>query len=122
MKNLPTDLDILNEIYNRYYNDFAKYDHDESIRRNKLHVPIDIAVIAKYLGVDEDIIFLVASTTISTRSMDTKRVRTLESTCSICKSPAKDIVSILFWLHRSWQACGTRIGNIESPRRWRAFP
>ena len=57
MARIPTDLQILNEIFNRYYEAFDAYDEDESIRSSKVHVPIDIYEIGKRFGVDEDIIF-----------------------------------------------------------------
>lgn len=56
-KPLPTDLQILNAIYNRYYDAFVAFDTDPSIRRTKLYVPIDSALIAADLGVDPDIVF-----------------------------------------------------------------
>lgn len=57
MKRLPTDLRILNAIYDRYYDMFAQYaDADES-RNAKIYVPIDIKQIAQDLNVDGDIIF-----------------------------------------------------------------
>ena len=57
MKPIPTDLKILNAIYDRYYDAFSNYDEDPSSRNSKTFVPIDIAAIAKDLGVDADIIF-----------------------------------------------------------------
>ena len=57
MKHVPTDLEILDAIYNRYYDDFVSYDEDNKIRSNKIHVPIDIIAISRELGVDEDIVF-----------------------------------------------------------------
>jgi hypothetical protein len=56
-KPLPTDLQILNAIYNRYYDAFVAFDSDPSIRRTKIYVPIDSALIAADLGVDPDIVF-----------------------------------------------------------------
>lgn len=57
MKKTPTDLEILNTIYNRYYNEFTKYSEMEKTRDTKIYVPIDCAEIAKQLGVDGDIVF-----------------------------------------------------------------
>ena len=51
-KPLPTDLDILDAIYERYYNQFAA-----STGQNKIYVPIDIPKIADDLKVDPDIVF-----------------------------------------------------------------
>ncbi len=57
MKRLPTDLQILNAIYERYYNDFEQHTDDEGTRCTKIYVPIDIKRISKDLGVDADIVF-----------------------------------------------------------------
>lgn len=54
MKPLPTDLQILNAIYERYYGEFA---FQAARREKKIIVPIDIGVVAKRLGVDPDIVF-----------------------------------------------------------------
>jgi hypothetical protein len=56
-KRLPTDLEILDAIYNRYYDVFAAYEAERSGRRTKVYVPIDSAAIATELGVDPDIVF-----------------------------------------------------------------
>jgi hypothetical protein len=55
-RKLPTDLDILNEIYDRYYDTFANYTRQTPTRQAKNYVPIDIAAIAQRLGVDGGII------------------------------------------------------------------
>lgn len=57
MKRLPTDLQILNSIYNQYYETFAAYSKPEQQRKTKVFVPIDIRKIANDMDVDEDIIF-----------------------------------------------------------------
>ena len=57
MKRLPTDLEILEEIYNRYYSGFASYSEDSPNRQDKIYMPIDIEVISKHFSVDPDIIF-----------------------------------------------------------------
>ena len=54
MKPLPTDLEILNAIYDRYYNEFA---HQADKRERKAVVEIDIPAIGQTLGVDPDIVF-----------------------------------------------------------------
>ena len=54
---LPTDLQILNTIYNRYYDKFKSFSKNDSDRSSKIFVPIDITLIAKELEVDVDIIF-----------------------------------------------------------------
>ena len=57
MKKTPTDLDLLNCIYDRYYDDFAKYSKENRLRDSKIYLPIDCAEIAGQLGVDADIIW-----------------------------------------------------------------
>ncbi len=53
-KKTPTDLEILNAIYERYYDAFVA---DVAARSAKILVPIDSAAIAAKLGVDPDIVF-----------------------------------------------------------------
>jgi hypothetical protein len=57
MKKTPTDLELLNTIYERYYTEFTKYSEEERIRQSKIMVPVDCAEIANRLGVDGDIVF-----------------------------------------------------------------
>jgi hypothetical protein len=57
MKKLPTDLQILNAIYNQGYNQFMAFLKNNPDRSAKNFIPIDIAQIAKRFGVDVDIIF-----------------------------------------------------------------
>lgn len=57
MRILPTDLKILNAIYDRYYDTYASFSEKKSNRSSKIYVPIDIEQIAKDLRVDGDIIF-----------------------------------------------------------------
>ena len=56
-KPLPSDLDILNAIYERHYDCFASYSDASPNRATKIYVPIDIIEIAKTLNVDPDIVF-----------------------------------------------------------------
>ena len=56
MKRIPTDLQILNAIYQRYYQVFAAYSEKNKQRTTKNFVPVDIKTIAKDLDVDPDII------------------------------------------------------------------
>lgn len=51
----PTDLQILEKIYNCYYSDFVNFNPEKRI--TKLYVPIDIDFIGKSLNVDGDIVF-----------------------------------------------------------------
>lgn len=57
MKRLPTDLEILNAIFDRYYETFTQYANRENSRNSKIYVPIDIKQIADDLKIDVDIIF-----------------------------------------------------------------
>lgn len=57
MRRLPTDLRILNAIYDRYYETFTQYTDGDKSRSAKIYVPIDIKQIADDLKVDSDIIF-----------------------------------------------------------------
>ncbi|MBN8581766.1 MAG: hypothetical protein J0L96_13940 [Anaerolineae bacterium] len=57
MKKLPTDLQILNQIYEQYYNSFVTFSNDKKDRDTKIYIPIDIEKISKKLGVDIDIVF-----------------------------------------------------------------
>ncbi len=57
MKKLPTDLQILNKIYELYYDVFAQFPDIKKNRKEKIYVPIDIKEIADDLQVDGDIVF-----------------------------------------------------------------
>ncbi|MDP6548522.1 MAG: hypothetical protein QF659_00415 [Dehalococcoidia bacterium] len=57
MKRTPTDLAILNVIYESYYDTFPNYENDPSSRSTYLFVPIDIEALAKNLRVNKEIIF-----------------------------------------------------------------
>jgi hypothetical protein len=57
MKRLPTDLEILEEIYERYYSAFCSFTREKPNRSTKVYVPIDIEAIAKHFAVDPDIVF-----------------------------------------------------------------
>ncbi|WP_122689676.1 hypothetical protein [Pseudomonas viridiflava] len=55
---LPTDLQVLEAIYNHYYEEFSNYQKgEENGRQSKVYLPIDCKLIATQLGVDSDIIF-----------------------------------------------------------------
>jgi hypothetical protein len=54
---VPTDLKILEYIYNEYYNDYSTYVRGDNTRSTKIFVPISIPKIAKHFKVDDDIIF-----------------------------------------------------------------
>ena len=53
----PTNLEILNVIYNDYYEDYVKYSRNDGARSSKNYVPIDCNKIAKKWDVDVNIIF-----------------------------------------------------------------
>lgn len=54
-KPLPTDLAILEVIYDRYYDAFAQYAPRDRAAKN--YVRIDIPTIATHFNVDPDIVF-----------------------------------------------------------------
>lgn len=56
-KSVPTDLQILQVIYDIYYDDFCSFDSDNPIRGAKIFVPIDCQKVACKLGTDGDIVF-----------------------------------------------------------------
>lgn len=56
MRRVPTDLEILNVIYEQYYDEFSSYDKNSPTRSSKIYVPIDIGAIARRLH-DGDIVF-----------------------------------------------------------------
>ncbi|KKK58189.1 hypothetical protein LCGC14_3046950, partial [marine sediment metagenome] len=57
MKRLPTDREILDDIYERYYETFAGFTEGDGSRSEKIYVPIDIDEIAEEFKIDGDIIF-----------------------------------------------------------------
>ena len=57
MRRLPTDFEILNAIYERYYDTFASFTREKPSRSAKILVPIDIDALAREMGVDHDIVF-----------------------------------------------------------------
>jgi len=57
MKKLPTDLKILNTIYNRYYQSFAASSKGDKTQSDKVYLPVDIKQIAEDLKIDPDILF-----------------------------------------------------------------
>jgi hypothetical protein len=57
-KRVPTDLQILEAIYDQYYSDFTKFvEGPGQPRAAKIYMPIDMDLVGKILGVDGDIIF-----------------------------------------------------------------
>ncbi|MDW1637155.1 MULTISPECIES: hypothetical protein [unclassified Vibrio] len=53
----PTDLELLECIYNHYRAEFALYDSDETIRAGKVYVHIDCRLIAGKLSADPELVF-----------------------------------------------------------------
>ncbi|SNY41496.1 hypothetical protein SAMN06265827_12853 [Orenia metallireducens] len=54
---LPTDKQILEYIYKKYYGEFSSHSKENKIRESKIYVPIDIEEVANHFKVDNDIIF-----------------------------------------------------------------
>ena len=54
---IPTDLEILNTIYELYHKDFVPYDQDEKIEGDGTYVPVDCQEIADRLNVNKGIVF-----------------------------------------------------------------
>lgn len=57
MKKIPSDFNLLAEIYQRYYEQFKSFNRKSPNRESKTFVPIDIEAIAKHFNIDEEIIF-----------------------------------------------------------------
>jgi hypothetical protein len=57
VKPLPTDLEILEAIYDRYYDEFQAFTGPTPDRQSKNYIAIDIPALASTLRVDADIIF-----------------------------------------------------------------
>jgi hypothetical protein len=57
MRNAPTELKLLDTIYEKYYDAFAAYDEKAPGRGSKNYVPIDVNEVGRALGVDPEIVF-----------------------------------------------------------------
>lgn len=57
MDDIPTDLEIIEDIYYRYHDDFRKYAKKEPDRIARIRVPIEVEDVAEACGVEEDMIF-----------------------------------------------------------------
>jgi hypothetical protein len=57
MDQIPTDLEIIEDIYYRYYDEYKKYAKDEPDRIARIRVPVNLQEIADACGVEEDMIF-----------------------------------------------------------------
>lgn len=58
-RRVPTDLEILQEIYHSYYDEFSKFQRGapDNPRGTKNYVPIDTRVVADALSIEPDIVF-----------------------------------------------------------------
>lgn len=55
---VPTDLQVLQAIYEEYHHEFSRFSRgSENNRQTKIFVPINCQKIAQSLGVDGDIVF-----------------------------------------------------------------
>lgn len=55
---VPSDLHVLEAIYEEYHQEFSQFSRGgENTRQTKVFVPVDCQKIAKRLGVDGDIVF-----------------------------------------------------------------
>lgn len=57
MNHIPTDLEIIEDIYFRYYDSFKRYATDEPDRIARIRVPINIQEVADACNVPEDMVF-----------------------------------------------------------------
>jgi len=57
MERIPTDYEILEEIYYRYYEEYRKYAKEEPDRIARIRVPVNVREVAGACGVEEDMIF-----------------------------------------------------------------
>ena len=57
MKNIPTDFDLLSEIYRRYRDQFRSSEETSTDFRKGAYVPIGIEDLARHFGEDPGIIF-----------------------------------------------------------------
>ncbi len=53
----PTDRQILQKIYDRYYGEFVAWTPTNQVRSAKMYVPIDIQRLSREFGIDADILF-----------------------------------------------------------------
>jgi len=57
MRNTPTDLELLDHIYETYYQDFLNFIPEKPSRVARIHVPLDLQKIATHFKTDINIIF-----------------------------------------------------------------
>lgn len=56
-RRLPTDLELLEEIYQSSVEAFSAYSEENKTRSSKIWMPIDIRALGARFGVDPDIVF-----------------------------------------------------------------
>jgi len=54
---VPTDLEILQTIYDAYHDAFVEFEEGSVERASKVYVPIDVPALARQLNTDPDIVF-----------------------------------------------------------------
>ena len=54
---VPSDLEILECIYKKYYEEYRSFQREDKTRSSKIYVPINCKEIAQQLNTDNDIIF-----------------------------------------------------------------
>ena len=57
MRPTPTDLQLMDAIYSRYYQDFEAHGENNKTRSSKPHVPICLETVAKDLSIDSEMLF-----------------------------------------------------------------
>jgi len=57
MSRIPTDLEIMEELYERYFESFRKYATEDPDRIARIRVPINVQEVAEACEVEEDMIF-----------------------------------------------------------------
>ncbi|MEM6665633.1 MAG: hypothetical protein AAF638_04455 [Pseudomonadota bacterium] len=56
-RHIPTDEELLSEIYERYLKAFSDFSEENKTRATKIWMPIDIEVLSKRFRCDPDLIF-----------------------------------------------------------------
>ena len=54
---IPTDREILQKIFDRYYEKYAEFSREAPSRSAKIYVPIDCSEVSRNFGIDVDIVF-----------------------------------------------------------------
>tara|TARA_R110002073_G_scaffold182533_1_gene340784 strand:- start:327 stop:746 length:420 start_codon:yes stop_codon:yes gene_type:complete len=56
-RRVPTDLGLLQYIYDQHKDEFSRFEENHSGRETKIYIPIDCLAIANHFKTDPDIIF-----------------------------------------------------------------